>query len=60
MSSCNVRLVAHLDDGSDELHKEAGKAQEGGVEVVEEVHDQALDVGPIMVLVRHDHEVAIP
>ena len=53
-------MSAHLDDGGDELHQEAGKAQQGGVEVVEEVHDQALDVGAIMVLISHDHKVSIP
>lgn len=27
--------------------------------MVQEVHDEALDVGTIMVLIRHDHQVPI-
>lgn len=52
--------MRHLDDGGDELQEEPGELQEGGVEVVEEVHDQALDVGAVVVLVRHDHQVPVP
>ena len=54
------RTRIYLDDGGDELHQEAGEAQERWEEVVEEVHDQALDVRAIMVLVCHDHQVTIP
>ena len=50
---------ARLDDGRDELQQEARHAEQGGVEVVEEVHDEALDVRAVMVLVGHDHEVAV-
>ena len=52
--------MADLDDRGDELNQEARQLHEGGVEGVEVVHDQALDVGPIVVLVRHDHQVTIP
>ena len=52
--------MADLDDRGDELNEEAGQLHEGGVEGVEVVHDEALDVGPIVVLVCHDHQVAIP
>lgn len=47
--------VAHLDDGSDELHKEPRDPQQGGVEVVQEVHDEALDVAAVMVLQSKRH-----
>ena len=51
---------ARLDDGGDELDQEAGHTQQGGIEVVQEVHDEALDVAAVVVLVRHDHQVPIP
>ena len=35
---------ARLDDGRDQLQQEARHLEQGGVEVVEEVHDEALDV----------------
>ena len=34
---------ARLDDGRDKLQQEARHFQERGVEVVEQVHDEALD-----------------
>jgi hypothetical protein len=43
-------MKPHLDDGCDEFDQEAGQLEEGGVEVVEVVHDQALDVAAIMIL----------
>lgn len=55
-SSCGPRF----DDGRDELDEEARNAQQGGVEGVEEVHDEALDVGAVVVLVGHDHQAAVP
>ena len=53
------RRQPDLDDGGDELQQEAWHFEEAGEEVVEKVHDQALDVGAVMVLVCHDHQVAI-
>lgn len=50
---------ARLDDGRDELQQEARHLEQRGVEVVEEVHDEALDVRAVRVLVGHDHEVPI-
>ena len=52
-------LGARLDDGRDELQQEARHLEQRGVEVVEEVHDEALDVRAVCVLVGHDHEVAV-
>jgi hypothetical protein len=49
----------YLDDGRDEFKQEAADFEEGGIEVVQEVHDEALDVGTIVVLVGHDHQVPI-
>ena len=51
--------TACLNDRSDELNEEAWQLHEGGIEGVEVVHDQALDVRSIMVLICHDHEMAI-
>lgn len=53
-------LFTDLDDRGDKAHEEARHPEEAGEEVVQEVHQQPLDVGPIVVLVRHDHDVAIP
>jgi len=50
----------YLDDGGDELQEEAWQLEQAGVEVVEEVHDESLDVGAVVVLVRHYHQVAVP
>ena len=58
--SRRCRVGAHLDDRRDELDKEAGHLQERGVEVVQVVHDEALDVAAVLVLVRHDHHLAVP
>lgn len=51
--------VSDLDDRSDELYEEARQLHERWIEGMEVVHDQALDMGAIMVLVCHDHQVAI-
>ena len=53
-------LCDHLHNGGDEFQEKAWELQQAGVEVVEEVHDEPFDVGPIMILICHDHEVAIP
>ena len=53
------KLPAHLDDGGDELEQEARHLKQAGVEVVKVVHDQALDVRPVMILIGHDHQVPI-
>ena len=49
----------YLDDRCDELYEEAWQLHEGRVEGVEVVHDEPLDVGAIMILVSHDHQVTI-
>ena len=51
--------LGDLDNGRDELLQE-GELQEGRPVVVDEVDEQALDVGPVLVLIGHDHELAIP
>lgn len=48
------------DDGCDELHQEAWQLEQGWVEVVEEIHDEALDVGTVVILVSHNHQVTVP
>lgn len=53
------RSAAYLDNGGDELQQEALDPEQGRVEVVQEVHDEALDVGTIMVLIGHDHQVPV-
>jgi hypothetical protein len=49
-----------LQDGGHKLLNEALLLQQGGPEGVHQVDDEALDVGAVMVLVRHDHHVPIP
>ena len=53
------RQNADLDDGSDELDEEARQLHEGGIEGVEVVHDQPLDVRAIVILICHDHQMTI-
>ena len=52
-------LTAHLHNGGDELLDEAVDLEQGGVEVVQEVYDEALDVRTIVILIRHDHEMPV-
>ncbi len=54
-----VHASTYLDDGSNEFQEEAGDPQQRGEEAVQEVHDEALDVRAVVVLVGHDHEVAV-
>ena len=54
-----LRRGRRLDDGRDEAAQEARDLEQRRPEVVEAVDQQALDVGPVVVLVRHDHEVAV-
>jgi len=42
--------MAHSDDGSNELDEEIGEFEKRGIEVVEEVDDEPLDVRTIVVL----------
>lgn len=51
--------LAYLDDWSDELFKEPINFQETRPEVMNEVDDQTLDVGAIVILIRHNHDRAI-
>ena len=44
--------------GADELLQE-GKLEQTGPVVVDEVNHQTLDVGAVLVLVSHDHDLAI-
>jgi hypothetical protein len=48
-----------LNNGCDELFQEAINAQQGGPEVMEEVDQQPLDMRPVMILICHDHQVAV-
>jgi hypothetical protein len=48
-----------LDDGRDEFDQEVGYAEQRGVKVVEEVDDQTLDVRSIVILICHDHQMAV-
>ena len=59
-NSSHPRPLGRLDDRRDELEQEARDLEQRRVEVVEKVHDQALDVAPVVVLVRHDHQVPVP
>lgn len=50
-----------LDDGCDELlHEFRVTLQQGRPEVVQEVDHKALDVGAIVILISHDHNMAVP
>ena len=56
----SMREKLDLDNWSDEFEQEARHLEQAGEEVVEEVHDEAFDVGAVVILVCHDHEVAVP
>lgn len=51
--------LGHLDDGGDELLEESLDVEEGRPEVVDEVDNESLDVRSIVILISHDHEVAV-
>ena len=51
-------LHTNLDDGSDELLNKVILEQVRPV-VVDKVDDKAFDVGAVLVLVGHDHEVSV-
>ena len=51
--------TSHLDNRRDEFQKKAWQLQQRGVEVVKEVHYEPLDVGAIVILICHDHEVPV-
>ena len=53
-----MELTTNLDKRCDELLDEIPLEQAGPVGV-DEVDDQALDVGAILVLVGHDHQVTV-
>ena len=53
------RTAAYFDDGCDELLNEVLLQQLGPV-VMEEVDEQSLDVGAVLVLIRHDHDPSVP
>ena len=48
-----------LHDGGDELFEETIYAQKGRPEVVQEVDEETLYVGAVMVLIGHDHQVPV-
>ena len=49
----------YLHNGSDELLEESRDLQQGGPEVVQEVDEEPFDVRTIVVLIGHDHQVAV-
>jgi len=51
--------LSHLNNGGDELLEESLDVEEGRPEVVNEVDDKSLDVGSIVILISHDHEVPV-
>ncbi len=56
--TCTHTQVANLNNRRDKLLQEAMSQQVRPV-VVDEVDDQALDVGAILVLIGHDHQLAV-
>mmetsp|Transcript_726 Transcript_726/g.1936 ORF Transcript_726/g.1936 Transcript_726/m.1936 type:complete len:224 (+) Transcript_726:1936-2607(+) len=56
----DVGTLGALDDRRHELLHEAAAPEEVGPPEVEEVDEQALDVRPVEVLIRHDHHGAVP
>ena len=48
----------HLDNGRDEFLHEV-VLQEIGPVVVNKIDDEPLDVGPVVILICHDHDLAV-
>jgi hypothetical protein len=49
----------HLDNGSDELlHKVV--PEKTGPEMVDKVDEEAFDVGAVLILICHDHQLPVP
>mmetsp|Transcript_3484 Transcript_3484/g.8354 ORF Transcript_3484/g.8354 Transcript_3484/m.8354 type:complete len:832 (-) Transcript_3484:586-3081(-) len=52
--------LGNFDDGRDELFHETFELEERWPPVLDHVEEQALDVGAIEILVRHNHNATIP
>ncbi len=50
--------AAHLDNGSDELFEKV-VLEEVRPAVMNEIDEQSLDVGPVLILIRHDHHLPV-
>ena len=48
-----------LDNGGHKLNKEAVELEERGPEVVDEVDEKPLDVRAVLILIGHDHQLAV-
>ena len=51
-------MIGYLDDGRDELLQEV-VVEELGPVVLDEVDEETLDVGSVLVLICHDHQLAV-
>jgi len=58
--NCSFHLLktSHLDNGCDELLNKI-VPQEVGPEMVDKVDQQPLDVGPVLILIGHDHQATV-
>lgn len=52
-------IPLYLDNGRDELQQKSRQLEQRWEEAVQEVHDEALDVRSVVILVGHDHQVAV-
>ena len=48
--------MAHFDDWSDELLEEPWHLEQAWPEVMDKINEEALNVGPIVVLISHYHD----
>mmetsp|Transcript_2795 Transcript_2795/g.7232 ORF Transcript_2795/g.7232 Transcript_2795/m.7232 type:complete len:330 (-) Transcript_2795:1332-2321(-) len=55
-----IPALARLHNGREELLEEAGQLCQRWPPRVDQVYQQALDVGAVVILIRHDHDGAVP
>ena len=59
ISAFESLIPLYLDNGRDELQEKSRQLEQRWEEAVQEVHDEALDVRSVVILVGHDHQVAV-
>lgn len=60
MHSNTTKKLAHLDNWRNKFQQEPRNTQNAGPEMIQEIQNQSLDVTSIVILIRHDHQVAVP
>jgi hypothetical protein len=54
-----LACLGNFDDRGDEFDEEAGDGEETGVKGFKVIDDETLDMTSVVILIRHDHQVAV-